>query len=72
MAALAQSVGKRRLFRIPNGVIKMLSGVAVDLIMRSQRVSNRRFREVTSWRPTVPNVQKGWTLIAQGSNNIGR
>lgn len=71
-AALAHSVGKRRLFRIPNGVIKMLSGVAADLITRSQRVSNRRFREVTSWKPTVPNVQQGWTLIAKASNSTER
>ncbi|GCE21520.1 NAD-dependent epimerase/dehydratase family protein [Dictyobacter kobayashii] len=68
-AALAQSVGKKRLFRIPNGVIKMMSGIASDLITRSQRVSNRRFRELTTWKPGVPNIQKGWPLIAQASRS---
>ena len=63
--ALAQSVGRRRLLRVPNGVVKMMAGAAADVASRSQRVSNRRFKEVTSWRPEVPDVRKGWGLVAQ-------
>lgn len=66
-AALARSVGKKRLFRVPNGLIKMLSGVSADLITRSQRVSNQRFRQATSWQPTVSTVKQGWSLIADPS-----
>ncbi|HEY4386900.1 MAG TPA: NAD-dependent epimerase/dehydratase family protein [Ktedonobacteraceae bacterium] len=65
MRALAQSVGKRRLFGIPNSIIKLLTGAAADMINRSQRVSNRRFQELTSWKPMVPNAREGWALIAQ-------
>jgi nucleoside-diphosphate-sugar epimerase len=60
---LAQSVGKRRLFRIPNGILMLLVGALRGVATRSQRVSNRRFKELTSWRPTVPNMQKGWSMI---------
>jgi nucleoside-diphosphate-sugar epimerase len=63
--ALAQSVGRRRLWRVPNGIVKMMAGVAADVASRSLRVSNRRFKEATSWRPEVPDMRKGWGLVAQ-------
>jgi nucleoside-diphosphate-sugar epimerase len=63
--ALANSVGKRRLLRIPNGVMKLLTGAAADMVNRSQRVSNRRFKELTTWKPSVPDARQGWTLIAE-------
>jgi NAD dependent epimerase/dehydratase family enzyme len=65
-SALAQSVGRRRLFRIPNSIVKLLAGSAAEMASRSQRVSNRRFQELTTWKPTVPNMQKGWSLISAG------
>ncbi len=64
--ALAQSVGKRSLFHVPAGVMRLLSGAAAEMASRSQRVSNRRFRAVTGWQPGVPNVRDGWQRIAQG------
>ncbi len=66
--ALAQSVGKSRLFRIPHQVMKLLAGAAGEMASRSQRVSNRRFQELTSWRPAVPNAREGWAIIAQTVN----
>lgn len=69
VTTLAHAVGKRSLFRIPNGIMNMLSGAAAEMASRSQRVSNRRFRELTSWEPTVPTMQEGWSLIAQASSN---
>lgn len=65
---LAQSVGKRRLLRIPNGLMKMLTGAAADMVNRSQRVSNRRFRELTDWKPTVANAREGYALIAKAKH----
>jgi NAD dependent epimerase/dehydratase family enzyme len=62
---LAQSVGRRRLWRVPSGVVKMMAGVAADVASRSLRVSNRRFKEATSWRPEVPDMRKGWGIVAQ-------
>jgi nucleoside-diphosphate-sugar epimerase len=72
VTALAHSVNKRHLLRIPNGIIKLLTGVAADMVNRSQRVSNRRFQELTTWKPTVSNAQEGWTLIAQAKNTSER
>ncbi|GHO54478.1 NAD-dependent epimerase/dehydratase family protein [Ktedonobacter robiniae] len=65
VSALAHSVGKRHLLRIPNAVMKFLAGAAADMTNRSQRVSNRRFQELTTWRPTVSHARQGWTLIAE-------
>jgi nucleoside-diphosphate-sugar epimerase len=59
VVALAQSVGRRRLWRVPNGIVKMMAGAAADITSRSQRVSNRRFKEVTNWRPEVPDARVG-------------
>ncbi len=67
-SALAQSVGKRKLFRVPASVMRLLSGAAAEMADRSQRVSNRRFRAVTGWQPSVPNVREGWQRIAQSSS----
>lgn len=61
--ALAQSVGRRRLFQLPNGILKLLTGAAADMVNRSQRVSNRRFKEATGWKPTVASAREGWQLI---------
>lgn len=68
VSILAQSVGKKRLFTVPNTVMKLLAGDAAEMASRSQRVSNRRFQELTTWKPTVPNMQKGWLLIAQAEH----
>ena len=65
---LAQSVGRRRLFRLPNWLMTMLSGAAAGMASRSQRLSNRRFKELTSWKPAVPAMQEGWRLIVNGEN----
>ena len=70
--ALARSVGKRRLLRIPNSLMNLLAGSAADMANRSQRVSNRRFRELTTWKPTVSSAQKGWDLIAQADHTAER
>ncbi|GCE30434.1 nucleoside-diphosphate sugar epimerase [Dictyobacter alpinus] len=70
--ALAQSVGKRRLLRIPNAIMKLMTGAAANMINRSQRISNRHFKELTTWKPAVPNARQGWTLIAAAKNTHER
>lgn len=32
---------------------------------RSLRISNRLFKAVSSWQPTVPSARIGWALLAQ-------
>ncbi len=70
-AAMARSVGRPRLHRLPGVLIRLLAGVAADLLSRSQRVSNRRFRAITDWSPSVPNARVGWARIADTGRESG-
>lgn len=63
-AALARAVGRRRLIGLPPGVVRVLGGKVVVALSTSQRVSNRRFREVTDWAPAVPNARIGLSRLA--------
>ena len=64
VAALAQAVGRRRLLRPPAALARALSGAVEDLFLRSQRVSNRRFKEATEWAPSVPSARDGLARLA--------
>ena len=57
--ALAQAVGRRRLRRAPQWITPRIT----SHLSGSQRVSNRRFRELTSWRPASPSANEGWTKV---------
>jgi len=69
--AMAQSVGKPRLHRLPGAVVRLFAGVATDMLSRSWRVSNRRFQTITGWMPTVPNARIGWARIANAERESG-
>jgi 2-alkyl-3-oxoalkanoate reductase len=60
-AALAAAVGRRRLSRAPKWTTPKRAGY----LAASQRVSNRAFREATTWRPSSPNVRVGFRKIVQ-------
>ncbi len=62
--AIAFAVGRRTLMMPPQIVVRLLFGRRAEPLMRSQRVSNRRFKEVTGWRPTVTSAREGWGRIA--------
>lgn len=62
--AIAGAVGKQRLRRIPGFLAPLMLGrdlVAVN--SRSQRVSNRRFKETTGWTPRVASARDGWARL---------
>jgi nucleoside-diphosphate-sugar epimerase len=64
LEALAQAVGHKKLRPLPHWVLKQMIGKDLcDLFGRSQRVSNRRLRETTSWRPLVATAREGWALV---------
>lgn len=62
--ALAEAVGRRRLWRAPTWAAPKKAGY----LSASQRVSNRAFCEATPWRPSSPSVREGYRKIvrAQG------
>ena len=62
--ATAFAVGRTTLFIPPTWMARLVGGRDVLPLTRSQRVSNRRFREASEWTPAVPNARDGWARIA--------
>jgi nucleoside-diphosphate-sugar epimerase len=63
--ALGDAIGRRHLLvRLPWPVARALGGPGAVVVGRSQRVSNRRFREATGWAPSVPSAREGLRLLA--------
>jgi nucleoside-diphosphate-sugar epimerase len=60
-SALAAAVGKKRLHAGP--MRAMAHTKVMNLIKRSQRVSNNKFKQATGWAPSVPSQREGWPLI---------
>jgi nucleoside-diphosphate-sugar epimerase len=65
---LAHAVGRKRLFVLPDPLMRLMTGAKYGDISRSLRISNRLFKAVSSWQPTVPNARMGWKLMAQMQN----
>ncbi|MGH2481029.1 MAG: NAD-dependent epimerase/dehydratase family protein, partial [Ktedonobacteraceae bacterium] len=65
VAVMAQAVGRKHLLQLPTPMMRMLTGVVYGVMSRSLRVSNRRFKEASGWRPEVPNARVGWTYLAK-------
>ncbi len=61
--SLARAVGRKRVFRPPVILFRFLAGKDPMFLTRSQRVSNRRFKEETGWSPTVPDGRVGLQLL---------
>jgi hypothetical protein len=40
-----------------------MAGSKVELLERSQRVSNRRFCETTGWKPRYPSLHEGFPAV---------
>lgn len=62
-AILAAAAGRRRLVNLPPVLVRIILGASLyDALTRSQRVSNRRFREATGWAPEIASARDGWLL----------
>jgi 2-alkyl-3-oxoalkanoate reductase len=62
---LGQAVGARPPRRLP-AWFSRLGGAKTSLLARSQRVSNRRFKEATGWAPAYPSAREGWRAVVAG------
>jgi nucleoside-diphosphate-sugar epimerase len=60
--ALANALGRDRLRTVPASMVR-LGGSKVEMLMRSQRISNRRFRDAAKWAPAYPSGREGWPAI---------
>lgn len=53
--------------KLPPRWLGRLLGSIGDILMRSQRLSNRKFRDASGWSPRYPSVREGFaTLVAGG------
>jgi 2-alkyl-3-oxoalkanoate reductase len=66
-AAMAQVVGRKHLWQPPAVLMRMMAGVVFEMMSRSLRVSNRRFKAVSGWQPLVLNARVGWAHIGEES-----
>jgi nucleoside-diphosphate-sugar epimerase len=65
--AMARAVGRRHLRSLPNFLARMTMGSGIMSVMgRSQRVSNRRFKEATGWSARYSTSGGGWDYVAKG------
>ncbi|MEM7021181.1 MAG: NAD(P)-dependent oxidoreductase [Pseudomonadota bacterium] len=65
LSALAAAVGRNRLWPLPRWLLRLaLPAVLRDVLARSQRISNARFRDATGWQPAVPDPWQGWARMA--------
>jgi nucleoside-diphosphate-sugar epimerase len=60
---IARAVGRKRLIAPPTLAVRIVAGKDAMFAARSQRVSNKKFKEATGWSPTVPSAREGWEQI---------
>jgi nucleoside-diphosphate-sugar epimerase len=56
---VAAALGVKPPHALPK-VVQAATPASAKLLMRSLRVSNRRFREATGWRPAHPSIRGSW------------
>lgn len=69
-AAVGAAVGKRPWVSLP-GRAALIGGARTSVLTRSQRVTNRRFREATGWAPAYPSAREGWAATAAAAKEVG-
>lgn len=68
-AVLGEALGRGPLKPLPNVATRI---PVLRVLSRSHRISNRRLREATDWRPQVPSVREGWPRIVGGLTRAGQ
>lgn len=58
--------------RFPPPWLARLGGSLGEMFARSQRISNRKLRETTGWRPKYPSVREGWPVVVAEMESSGR
>ena len=62
--ALADAFGFGKPVRLPVAVARLALGPLAEVLLRSQRVSNRRFKKAAAWAPRHVSIRDGWRAIA--------
>jgi nucleoside-diphosphate-sugar epimerase len=61
---LARAVGRKRLRAAPRAAIAA-SGSVTRSLLGSQRVSNKKFKDATDWRPKYPSAREGLPALVR-------
>jgi 2-alkyl-3-oxoalkanoate reductase len=61
---LADALGVRHPKFPPRWITKFMGSIG-ELLGRSQRISNRKFRDASGWQPEFPSVREGWKAVVQ-------
>ena len=56
---VAEALGVKPPHPVPKAV-QAATPASAKLLMRSLRVSNRRFKEATGWQPVHPSIRGSW------------
>jgi nucleoside-diphosphate-sugar epimerase len=65
-AAMAEAAHRHHLRSLPDFLVQMMMGREIMSVMsRSQRVSNRRFKDAAGWSPRYSTSGGGWDRVAQ-------
>ena len=63
---LAKAVNGCNLRLMPASGLRWMVGASLmELLSRSRRVANTRFKDSTGWTPQVPSARLGWSMIAK-------
>ncbi|MGH9853620.1 MAG: NAD-dependent epimerase/dehydratase family protein [Blastocatellia bacterium] len=60
---IARAAGRKRLVSPPTLAVRVVAGKDAMFAARSQRVSNKKFKEATGWSPTMRSAREGWEQI---------
>jgi nucleoside-diphosphate-sugar epimerase len=63
-SSLAHALGVPALKPMPK-LFELLGGSTIALLSRSHRLSNRKFREATGWKPATPTVRDAWPDVVR-------
>jgi nucleoside-diphosphate-sugar epimerase len=63
--SVAKAIGAPKPWGIPKWLFRLVGGGPAKYLLRSQRVSNRRFKEASGWAPAYPSAREGWRQIAK-------
>jgi nucleoside-diphosphate-sugar epimerase len=64
LRTFAASMGVPSPIRLPSFLSKWMFGDVFKYLSRSQRVSNARLKQVSTWTPHVRTVSEGWPIVA--------
>jgi len=70
LAAMAESLEAPPPRALPISVFRVLLGHAARVLAVSHRVSNRRFAEVSGWRPSYATAVEGWRAVAAAGSEV--